>query len=175
MKTRYPRPMRIVAAAVLSLTACGGGSDGPDLTGMYRVDVALGSMPCGDDQPLANIPPYLKFAKDEFLGQPYFKYDGCMDEAGTDCNSTGGLFSGFFEPIDDGWMGVVTSSSGDTASCALTYFEQTAILKDLILVIDGASYSETGPVSACEPEEAEKRNTEMPCTEHERIEATQLP
>ena len=164
-------------AAILFLAACGGGSSGPDLTGMYRVDVAVGSMPCGADEPLASIPPYLKFAKDEFLGQPYFKYDGCQDEAGTDCGSTGGLFSGFFEPIDNGWRGVVTSSSGSAGSCTLSYFEQTAVLKGLMLVIDGSSYRDTVdlPDAQCEPDEAEKRNTDMPCAEHERIEATQLP
>ena len=165
--------MRAAAIVVLA-AACGGGSSGVDLTGMYRVDVAVGSMPCGADNPITR-PPFLKFAKDDVLGQSYFKYDGCMDEAGTDCGSTGGLFTGFFEPISNGWKGVVTSSSGTPASCALTYFEQTAILKDLKLVIDGSSFSETASVSACEPEEAEKRNTDMPCEEHERIEATKLP
>jgi hypothetical protein len=166
--------MRSAAILVLA-TACGGGSSGVDLTGMYRVDVAVGSSPCGADNPIANQAPFLKFKKDDFLGQTFFAYDGCMDEAGLDCGSTGGLFSGFFEPISNGWKGVVTASSGTPASCALTYFEQTAILKDLKLVIDGSSFSETVAVSACEPEEAEKRNTDMPCEEHERIEATKLP
>lgn len=165
------------ALAFVLLAACGGGSDGVDLTGMYRVDAALGSMPCGTDQPLATFPPFLKFAKDEFLGQEYFKYDGCQDEAGTDCGATGGLFTGFFEPIDDGWRGVVTSSSGSGGPCSLSYFEQTAILKKSILVIDGSQFSETVqlPADQCEPEEAEKRGKDMPCEEHERFEATKLP
>ncbi len=167
--------MRALAVLIV-LSACGGDS-GTDLTGMYRVDVAVGSMPCGEDQPLPSIAPFLRFAQDEFLGQKYFKYDGCNDEAGTDCAETGGLFSGFFEPITDGWRGVVTSSSGSNGTCLLNYFEQTAILKGTALVIDGSSYRDQVelPDAQCEPEEAERRGTSMPCAEHERIEATQLP
>jgi hypothetical protein len=155
------------------LVACS--DDTTDLTGMYRVDVAVGSMPCGADMPLPSIPPFLKFSKDEFLGQDYFKYDSCMDEAGTDCSATGGLFSGLFEPIDDGWRGVVTSSSkGSGTMCTLTYFEQTAILKGAALVVDGASFTEMLELANCEPEEAENRGKDMPCLEHERIDATKL-
>jgi hypothetical protein len=161
--------------ALLVLSACGGGS-GTDLTGIYRVDLAVGSMPCGADEPLPTIPPFLKFAKDEFLGQSYFKYDGCQDEAGTDCGTAGGLFSGFFEPISDGWRGVVTSSSGSGGQCALSYFEQTAILKKGALVIDGSSFRDQVelPEDKCEPDEAERRGDSMPCAEHEHIEATFL-
>jgi len=164
------------ALAFLVLAACGGGSSGIDLTGVYRVDLAIGSMPCGNDLPLTDISPFLRFGKDEFLGQPYFKYDGCTDEAGTDCGNTGGLFTGFFEPIDDGWRGVVTSSSGSAGQCALSYFEQTAILKNMILVIEGAHHGDTVnlPAAQCDPDEAEKRGTSMSCEEHERIEATPL-
>jgi hypothetical protein len=99
-----------------------------------------------------------------------------MDEAGTDCGSGGGLFSGFFEPIDDGWRGVVTSSSGSGGRCSLSYFEQTAILKSTMLTIDASRFSDTVdlPEDKCEPEEAEKRGDEMPCAEHEHFEATQL-
>jgi len=163
------------AIAIVLLAACS--TDTTDLSGMYRVDVAVGSMPCGADEPLPSVPPFLKFSKDEFLGQDYFKYDGCMDEAGTDCGPSGGLFSGFFEPISDGWRGVVTSSSGSGGRCALSYFEQTAILKKTALVIDGSAFRETVdlPDSQCDPDEAEKRGDDMPCAEHERIEATQLP
>lgn len=176
MKTRYDRRMRLLPLALVSCVACGGGSGGIDLTGMYRVDVAVGSMPCGTDTPLSSISPFLRFAKDEFLGQDYFKYDGCNDEAGIDCGSAGGLFSGFFEPIDDGWRGVVTSSSGSNGTCSLSYFEQTAVLKSTMLVIDGSSYRDTValPDAQCEPDEAERRGKDMPCAEHEHIEATKL-
>jgi hypothetical protein len=164
------------AALLLVIAACGGSSS-TDLTGMYRVDVAVSSMPCGNDAPIAMPPAFLKFAKDEFLGQSYFKYDECKDEAGTDCPNSGGLFTGFFEPISNGWKGVVTSSSGAGGMCSLTYFEQTAVLKDLTLVVDASSFSDdvSLPDDQCEPEEAEKRGTDMPCEEHTRFEATKLP
>ena len=160
--------------ALLVLVGCG--SDNVDLTGMYRVDGAVGSAPCGTDAPLQDAPAFLKFAKDEFLGQTYFKYDGCTDEAGTDCMATGGLFSGFFEPIDGGWRGVVTSSSGGGGSCTLSYFEQTAILDDDALVIESHDYRDVVdlPDDKCEPEEAEKRGDAMPCVEHTRFDATRL-
>jgi hypothetical protein len=162
------------AAALIVLAACG--DDAVDLTGIYRVDSAIGSTPCGVDDVLANIPPFLKFAKDEFLGQDYFKFDGCTDEAGTDCSSAPGLFSGFFEPISDGWRSIVTSSSGAGGRCALQYDEQTAILKNELLVIDGSTFRDTVdlPDSKCEPEEAERRNKSMPCVTHSRIDATRL-
>jgi hypothetical protein len=164
-------------AVVLALHAGACGSDPVDLTGVYRVDIALGSMPCGTDQPLATFSPFLKLSKDQFFGQDYFKYEGCTDEGGAECTATSGLFAGFFEPIDDGWRAIVTSSSGSSGRCALSYFEQTAILKNKILVIDGSAFRDTVdlPDAQCEPEEAERRGADMPCEEHERFEATQLP
>jgi hypothetical protein len=158
---------------LLALGACG--SDSIDLTGMYRVDTAVGSMPCGTDEPLATFPAFLKFSKDEFLGQSYFKFDECTDEAGTDCPNTGGLFNGFYESISGGWRGVVTASSAGT-SCSLSYFEQTAMLKNTMLVIESKRLSDSVdlPEAECEPKEAEKRKASMPCVEHKRFDATQL-
>ena len=158
----------------VALVGCSG--DSVDLTGMYRVDSAVGSAPCGTDTPLQDPPAFLKFSKDEFLGQTYFKYDGCTDEAGTDCMATGGLFSGFFESIDGGWRGVVTSSAGAGGSCTLGYFEQTAILDGDALVIESHDHRDVVelPDDKCEPEAAEKRGDEMPCVEHRRFDATRL-
>jgi hypothetical protein len=159
---------------LLALGACGGG-DSVDLTGMYRVDTAVGSMPCGTDEPLATFPAFLKFSKDEFLGQSYFKFDECTDEAGTDCPNTGGLFNGFYESISGGWRGVVTGSLPNDTNCALSYFEQTAMLKNTMLVIESKRLSDSVdlPAAECEPKEAEKRKDSMPCVEHKRFDATQ--
>lgn len=161
-------------AILLVLGACG--SDSTDLTGIYRVDSAVGSMPCGSDAPLPTFPAFLKFAKDEFLGQSYFKFDECNDEAGTDCPNMGSLFNGFFEPISGGWRGVVTSSSGSGTSCSLSYFEQTAILKNDLLVVESKTLDGDFmiPEAQCEPKEAEKRKDAMTCVEHERMDATRL-
>jgi hypothetical protein len=162
--------VRLAAAAVV-LAACG--TDEVDLTGIYRVDADVGSMPCGADTPVAMPPPYLKFAKGEIFGSEYFAMLTCSDEAGTNCTG-GGLFGDSFpEPIDGGWRGVVTAASG-TTTCFLTYIEQTAKLSGVKLVVDIATHGEEGSPSACTTEEADRRGKDMPCTEHERIDATQL-
>lgn len=156
--------------------ACGGDDGGIDLTGIYRVEAAIGSAPCGTDVPDPDAPPFLRFTKEEILGAPYFAYEGCMDEAGTDCGGGAGVFGGVFEPIDGGWRGVVTSSSGTGGTCALGYFEQTALLDGTMLVIESNRHGETValPEAQCRPEEAEKRGDAMPCEEHVRIDATRL-
>ena len=163
--------MRALAAVVL-LAACG--PDEIDLTGIYRVDADVASMPCGGDQPVATPPPYLKFAKGAFLGAEYFSMLTCSDEAGTNCTG-GGLFGdSFAEPIDVGWRGVVYSASGST-TCLLSYSDSTAILDGTKLVVESTTYSEeTQTASECTAEEAERRNTKMPCSEHEQIDATRL-
>jgi hypothetical protein len=98
----------------------------------------------------------------------------CSDEAGTNC-SGGGLFGDSFpEPIDGGWRGILSSASG-TTTCSLSFTEQTAILTGTKLVVDIATHGEdTSSTSSCTAEEAEKRGKAMPCTEHERIDATKL-
>jgi len=158
-------------AALLVVAACG--TDEIDLTGIYRVDADVGSMPCGADTPLAMPPPYLKFAKGEIFGAEYFAMLTCSDEAGTNC-SGGGLFGDSFpEPIDGGWRGVISSASG-TTTCSLLFIEQIAKLSDVALVVDIATHGEEGSPSACTAEEAERRGKDMPCIEHERIDATKL-
>jgi len=171
----YDRAVRRLVL-VSFLGACGGGDGGVDLTGVYRVDSAARSEPCGMDAPDPAAPPFIRFAKDELFGAPYFSYEGCMDEAGTDCGGGIGIFGGLFEPIDGGWRGVVTSSSGTGGTCILGYYEQTAILDGTTLVIEGNRYGETVelPEAQCEPEEAERRNDAMPCEEHTRVDATRL-
>jgi hypothetical protein len=166
------RPLPVLLLLPLVVGGCGGG-DPVDLSGVYRVDVAVESAPCGADTPTISPPAYVKLGKESLFGQQYFDYATCTDAAGTDC-AGGGLFSGFFEPIDDGWRGVVTSSSGSGGSCSLGYFEQTAILTDGMLVIEASTYRDTVDLAAeqCQPEEAERRGDTMPCEEHTRVDAT---
>jgi hypothetical protein len=161
----------VIASA---LAACG--DDGVDLRGTYRVDLAVGSAPCGDDQRLDTVAAFLRFNREDLFGSPYYTYDGCTDEAGTDCSSMGGLFGGFYEPIDDGWLGVITSSSGSGGSCLLNYLEQTATLEGEVLSIEVNEYRDEVelPDEMCQPEEAEARGDSMPCVEHTHIDATRL-
>lgn len=170
--------MRVLLALVLVLPLVGacGGDDPVDLSGVYRVDVAVESAPCGADLPTSSPPAYVKLGKENLFGQQYFDYATCTDAAGTD-RAGGGLFTGFFEPIDGGWRGVVTSSSGAGGSCSLGYFEQTAILTEAMLVIEASTYRDSVELAAeqCQPEEAERRGDTMPCEEHTRIDATRVP
>jgi len=163
-----------VKAAVVGVLLAACGTDEVDLTGVYRVDADVGASPCGADQPLAMPPPFLKFAKEEFIGTEYYSMQTCSDQAATNC-SGGGLFGdSFAEPIDGGWRGVVTASSGDTTMCILSYTNQTAKLTGTMLVVDSETHSEDTMGTECSPEEAERRNTKMPCIDHERIDATRL-
>ncbi len=163
-----------LVALTLSLGACGG-DDAVDLTGVYRVDSSVGSQPCGVDADVT-VSPYLLFKKDEIFGQSYFAYEGCTDEAGTTCGSSGGLFGGLFEPIDGGWRGVITSSSGSGGRCSLGYREETALLDGTVLAIEENNYGETVDLTEdkCDPDEAERRGDGMPCLEHARITATRI-
>lgn len=161
-------------AWLLSLAACG--SD-VDLTGVYAVDSAIGSEPCGTDAPIM-FASFIEFEKMELFGQDFFGYSGCTDETATDCTSIGGLVGGFFEPLDDGWLGRSSFSSGGGGSeCLLGIVRQTALLSGNALTIEVNGFEELVPgltEEQCSPEEAEQRGEAMPCVRHELIEATRL-
>jgi hypothetical protein len=162
---------------VIGIVALVAGCTGDvDLSGIYRVDVSVASRPCGNDAPVTSGSPYVKLTKADLFGTEYFAYSGCSDEMGSDCASVGGLFGGFFEPIDDGWLGRASFASNSGLNCALGISETTAILDGDQLVIDGSTYQDRIEITEdrCTPEEAEKRGDAMPCTEHERVEAMRL-
>jgi hypothetical protein len=157
------------------LASCG--TDSVDLTGVYRVDSAVGSDTCETDEAI-EFSPFVRFTEQELFGQPFFAYDGCADEAATECSSISGLLGGFFEPIDGGWLGRASfSSGGGDSTCSLGVTRQTAILTGATLTIESTSHEDEVPglsASACSPEEAERREDEMPCTSHQLVGATKL-
>jgi len=163
----------VLLVGLVGLVGC---SDDVDLTGIYRVNVAVKARPCGTDQPDGTASAFVKLSKANLFGTEFFSYDGCSDEAGEDCSSINGLFGGFFEPIDDGWLGYSSYASNSGLNCSLGITSTTAILKGSALVIDGSTYGDLVELAEdkCTPEEAEKRGEDMPCTEHERVEATRL-
>ena len=164
------RPLHVTV-----ILALGGGCGGDvDLSGIYRVEVAVASRPCGADAPVTSGPSFVKLTKANLFGTDYFAYDGCTDEAGTDCASIGGLFGGFFEPIDGGWRSFSSYASNSGLNCTLGISDTTAILDGTRLVVDGSTYEDRVelPEEQCTPEEAERRGDAMPCTKHERVEAT---
>lgn len=172
---RSSRAVVVAAVTVVAVVACG--TDEVDLTGVYQVDRAVGSEPCGDDAPI-EFAPFVRFTELDFLGQPYFAYDGCADATAAECTSIGGLLGGFFEPIEDGWLGRSSfASGGGDVACALGLVRQTAVLRGAQLTVevtrredqvDGLS------LEACSPEEAERRDTAMPCVGHSQVDATRL-
>lgn len=162
------------AIVALLLAACG--PDEVDLTGLYQVDADVASTnTCNNDQPVAMPPVALRFAQGNLFGSEYFYYEECDDLVGTSCSGSGLFGNSFAEPIDGGWRGVVSGSDGIAPDCEISYTEQTATLHGKLMIVEIATYSDTVTTAAeCTPEEAEKRGNDMPCTEHERIEATRL-
>jgi hypothetical protein len=162
------------AVLALALAACG--PDEVDLTGLYRVDADVSSTnSCNNDQPVANPPIALKFSQGNLFGSEYFYYDECGDLAGASCSGSGLFGTSFAEPIEGGWRGTVTASGGTAPNCVISYTEQTALLHGTVMIVEISTYSEDVTTAAeCAPEEADKRGKNMPCTAHERIEATKL-
>jgi hypothetical protein len=160
-------------ALVLALAGC---SSDVDLTGMYQVTADVSSSPCGADAPVAARPSYLKFSSSEAFGTKVVTYAVCTDATGAMCDSSGGLFGGFSEPIDNGWRGIESYDSFSGTLCDLGYNERTAILTGKMLVIEQSEYVDMPSLDEahCTTDEAEKRGTSMPCMMHERIEATKL-
>lgn len=172
------RPVTLIVLHLIALLLMllGGCRDEVDLTGIYVVDANVASAPCGVDLPVPDAPAYVKLAEEELFGSTYFSLSACTDETGTDCTSIGGLFGGFSEPIDDGWRGITTYSSGSGASCSLGMTVRIATLGGNQLVIESYTYEEGAdlPADECSPEEAERRGDAMACTAHDRLEATRL-
>lgn len=164
----------VVLGAAFGLTgACG---DEVDLTGVYEVDAVLASAPCGDDEPVTGGPAYLKFSRGELFGAPYYSYADCTDETASECASAGGLFEGFFEPIDGGWLGHTTFASTTGLNCTLSMTDKTAILDGARLTVEIHHYQTQIELANedCTPDEADRRGAEMPCAQHHLVEATRL-
>jgi hypothetical protein len=159
-------------AALIALAACG--PDEVDLTGVYAVSADLASMPCGIDDAVMSPPVAIKFFKSAAATTDYFTYSECSDLAATMCMGGINLDGAFAEPIAGGWRGIITISSPTGSSCTLTYREQTATLHGSLLIVEKNTYSAQVDNTAvlCTPDEADQRNTTMPCVAHERIEAT---
>lgn len=160
----------------LALVVLAGCSSDVDLTGMYQVTADVASAPCGADAPVPMPPAYLKFSSSSVFGAKVVSYESCDDAAGTTCQSFGGLFGGFSEPIDNGWRGIESYDSFSGTLCSLGYNERTAILTGSMLVIEETAYQDSPDLDEahCTTDEAEQRGTTMPCEMHEHVEATRL-
>jgi hypothetical protein len=164
-----------VLTAALGLAACTETSDGPDLTGVWRVTAHNANTTGCTAGPAVVDPAFIKFTQESIFGQKYFQYVGCSD-AGTTCDASNGLFGlSYATSIPDGWQAELYVSSGDTAHCSLT-----ATLSTAVVGADGSLAIETRQslaadiaVSACTTEEAKARlkNGTLMCASFETISA----
>jgi hypothetical protein len=151
---------KLIAAATM-LAACSPRVDEVDLTGVYRVDEAVGSAPCDVDLPV-NAPAFVKFERVDDV----FEYSGCTDAGGTSCSSLG-LVVTFDEPTNRGWRNRDTYVSSSEGNCFMGYFEMVATLEDPGLVFERTIYEEMRvPAAECNHIEAQARGAMMPCVDH---------
>ncbi|HEY5923844.1 MAG TPA: hypothetical protein VIV11_19320 [Kofleriaceae bacterium] len=156
----------------LALIACCAActQDFVDLTGVYRVDENVLSMPCGMDAPVAAPWPYLEIAESTQLAGFWLRR--CSDRATTNC--VGDIvLDALSQPTGEGWLGEITGTSG-TSPCTLVYVVQSARLDGEHLIFVVEEHREEVPDFECSIYEAQLRSTLMPCTKHERFDATRL-
>ena len=87
------------------------------------VTADVGSAPCGANQPVMMPPAYLKFESSDLFGARAVLVLELHRRGRHVCDSGGGLFGSFSEPIDNGWRGI---ESYDSVSGTLCYAHATA-------------------------------------------------
>lgn len=159
----------ITTTITTTIAACGPQVEEIDIAGVYKVDEAVGSMPCSDtDFPVA-APAYVKFES----SAGGYKYTGCTDASGASCMSLG-IVETFDEAIDGGWRNRDTYVSSSAGECFMGYFEMAATREDDKLIFERFIYEETKvPQATCSHEEALRRGEMMPCVDHTKWTMTQ--
>ena len=84
------------------------------------------------------------------------------------------MFSVFVEPIEDGWALRGPTGGQRNGVCTIGWFEITAVRTGGSLVVDSAEYNAEVPDHECSEDEAERRNTSLPCAGRSVREATIL-
>lgn len=167
---------RTTTLALGVLLACGG-SD-VDLSGIYRVTYHTQNQnDCSVEGAPVDEPAYFRMSEEELFGQTYFSMSECTSADEATC-SGGGLFLGmiFSMPIDDGWKGETSLSSGSGDPCALTYSEASAVFQDddsLRIEIRAWGEEITVAEGDCGYELAEDRGKSMPCQNFEVMAGTE--
>ncbi len=161
---------RLTLLLLANLCACGDSK--VDLGGMYRLTYhTQNETDCTVEGSSVDEPAYFLMAEEELLGQKYYSLSECDSQDESTC-SGGGLFFGmiFSMPIDNGWKGEMSMSSGSGDPCALTYSEARAVFQeDDSLRVEVRAWGEEITVGEdeCGYELAEERGTGMPCTNFE--------
>lgn len=164
--------MKTPPTILLLVLVFGCGDSKVDLTGMYQVTYHTQSdTDCSVEGAAVDEPAYFLMEEDEIFGRAYFSMSECETADEATC-SGGGLFFGmiFSIPIDDGWKGQMSMSSGSGDPCALTYSEASAVFQeDDSLRVETRAWSEEVTVAEgeCGTELAEARGTSMPCVNFE--------
>jgi hypothetical protein len=173
-----------VGLLACALAACGDdGSSAEDLAGVYEVTAhAINSTGCGN----ATEPPnddysHFSLTPGDFLGQDYVSFGECTSADYADCNDFG-LFSAFIE-IGGDWKNEIHSSSGGGGfTCSLGKVDGVMTVgEDGSIHIETRLYNEDVEgltEEECDPDEAERRGTDMPCTELDVVDgafAAELP
>lgn len=157
-----------VAALLVALAGCT--DNYVDLTGVYEVDLDVGSSPCGADTPVAQPWPFVKIAESTILTGFWMR--GCSDAATTVCSGDMVLDS-LTEPFETGWAGFMYGTEAGPP-CLLVYKQRIAKLDAGKLTIDITEHRDEARPGECSAAYAEALSTSLPCVRHERIEATQL-
>ncbi len=153
----------LVAVALLFAAACG--DDPPDITGLYMTTAHEASASaCSGGATPDPSPPYFRIEEREILGAPYHTRTSCQDTDPASCSGGGGILT---EETGDGYRGDIYLSSGEPASCTLARSAYDASLDGDQLTWENLNYSESGAFDRCDPDEAEARADEMPCTSYE--------
>lgn len=161
---------RLALLLLANLCACGDSK--VDLSGMYLVTYhTQNESDCSVEGASVDEPAYFLMAEEDIFGQTYYSLGECESQDESTC-SGGGLFLGmiFSKPIDNGWAGEMSMSSGSGDPCALTYSEAEAVFQDDdSLRVEVRAWGEETTVGEgeCGYELAEERGTDMPCTNFE--------
>jgi hypothetical protein len=164
---------KVLIALLLCAGACGGGTD---LEGTWQVTYhTQNDADCAVEGAAQTDVAFMKFAKQDFLGQKFLQLSLCGDATETSCSSAG-LYL-FAEEIDSGYRAQYSSSSGggDFGDCLLGYGEATAVRTDDTVRVEMRAYSDTVTglsTDQCSTDEAGSRGDSMPCESFEVLEGT---
>lgn len=167
----------LAAALGLGLSACTDTDTGPDVTGVWAVTAhTQNPTGCGAGDVVTD-PPYIKFTREEILGQHFYAYADCVD-AGINCEQGGGLFGlSYTEGNPDGWRHDSYGSVPSGTGCVLSHTVSDLVVTGQSLTIDTKGYELTDDTIAeddCSLETARSKFAAgaLGCTSAETLAAT---
>lgn len=148
----------------LLVAACGGGgSDGPDLSGMYQVtEMVESETDCNPQTPVAMPDPFFLLEPKQLFGHDYFHHMVCASADPASCEEFGSV-GPLDTALDDGWQGGIGFSVGNPPNCSLGFAFGIAIETgpDTVRVEDRTHAERNADV--CDANVADERGTTMPC------------